>query len=268
MPFYNVAPYISAAIESAVTQSYRDWELLLIDDGSTDDSAEIAQKFAADDERIRYLRHRNGVNLGASASRNLGLRESRGSLISYIDADDLWFPEKLENQVKLLTKSRHAEMVIGATKYWYSWSGSQKRDRVVLVGAVSDHLYGPGELLPLLYPLGPGAAPSMNTVMHRAELIAKTGGWEEEFRIAYTDQAFLVKAYLHSSVIVSGDVWDLYRQRADSSMHTALSGEGYHQIRRQFLLWFQGYLRKLGLVGSEAWDLVVQAASPYLEKGS
>ena len=153
-------------------------------------------------------------------------------------------------------------MVVGATKYWHSWTGraaDAELDKVVMVGVPADQLYRPVALLDELYPLGRGVSPSMNTVMIRAQLLKTIGGWEESFRMAYTDQAFLVKLYLHTPVWVTGDVWDLYRQRPESSSNTALAGDGYRRTRTQFLSWFETYLRQHGLVGSEAYERVNKA---------
>lgn len=272
MPFFNVERFIAPAIDSALAQSFQDWELLVIDDGSTDRSTEIARGY---EERfpgqIRYFEHENHANRGASAARNLGGRHARGDFIAYLDADDIWLPHKLERQVELLAAHPEAGMVVGATKYWSSWTGrvaDAELDKVVMVGVPAEKLYRPFELLDELYPLGRGVAPSMNTVMLRAEVLENIGGWEEGFRIAYTDQAFLVKLYLHTPVFVAGEVWDLYRQRPESSSQSALAGDGYRTIRRQFLSWFRDYLQDQGMVETEAWARVDRALQPRQRRGA
>ncbi|MFO7816936.1 MAG: glycosyltransferase family 2 protein [Thermodesulfobacteriota bacterium] len=97
MPVYNRAWSLERAIDSVLSQSFADFELLVVDDGSTDGSARIVQKY--DDKRIRYFyqQHR-----GVSAARNSGLAVSRGRFIALLDSDDWWFPEKLERQVKFM----------------------------------------------------------------------------------------------------------------------------------------------------------------------
>ena len=81
MPFLNVAPYLAEAIQSVRDQTYPHWELLLVDDGATDGSTAIAQRFAGlDPERIRWIEHPGHGNLGASASRNVGLRHATGTI--------------------------------------------------------------------------------------------------------------------------------------------------------------------------------------------
>jgi glycosyltransferase involved in cell wall biosynthesis len=260
MPFLNVDDFIQQAIESVLSQTDSNWELLLVDDGSVDGSTEIARAYATRHTRtIRYLQHEGHVNLGASASRNLGGHHARGNYIAYLDSDDVWLSSKLEEQQRLLGTIPGIDMIVGATKYWSTWQDSTKEDIIVRVGAPQDTLFAPGQLIPLLYPLGSGAAPSMNTVLIRSDFVRRIGGWVDNFRVAYTDQVFLVKVYLHGSTYVACNCWDMYRQRLDSSSRTALAGRGYREVRLKFLLWFEGYLRDQGLEHCEAARLLRRA---------
>lgn len=104
---YNGARWISEAIESVLAQTYRDFELLIIDDGSTDNSKEIAASYISD-ERVRYIYQRNR---GFSAAINKGIQESSGSLIGFVGQDDLWQPDKLELQVKYFGKHKNIDLV-------------------------------------------------------------------------------------------------------------------------------------------------------------
>ena len=103
MPSYNTAPYIKATIQSVLDQTYTNWELIIVDDCSTDNTDEILSKF--EDKRIRY--YKNVRNFGAAISRNKALREARGQWIAYLDSDDLWMPEKLEKQIDFMKKNGH-----------------------------------------------------------------------------------------------------------------------------------------------------------------
>ncbi len=98
-PTYNRAQYIKEAIESVISQTYSDWELIVVDDGSTDQTFEILDKYTKQDKRIRYIRQSNS---GPSAARNTALAQANGKYIAFIDDDDRWLPEKLEIQVKLM----------------------------------------------------------------------------------------------------------------------------------------------------------------------
>ena len=98
MPAYNSADFISESIESVKRQTYESWELLVIDDGSTDNTSEIVRKFSAGDSRIILL-HNDSNNHGAAAARNYGMKYSKGRYIAYLDSDDLWMENKLSTQI-------------------------------------------------------------------------------------------------------------------------------------------------------------------------
>jgi glycosyltransferase involved in cell wall biosynthesis len=103
VPVYNAARFIAQTIESVLQQHYTDYELLLVDDGSTDDSPAILQQYAsATPARIQVLHHPGHANRGVSATRNLGLSRARGRYTAFLDSDDLWYPEKLAIQVETM----------------------------------------------------------------------------------------------------------------------------------------------------------------------
>ena len=104
MPSYNTARFISKTIESVLEQTYKNWELLIVDDCSTDNTDEIVSKY--DDDRIIYLK--NKKNSGAAVSRNKALKNAKGKWIAFLDSDDLWLPEKLERQLKFMVQNNYA----------------------------------------------------------------------------------------------------------------------------------------------------------------
>ncbi|MBM2835200.1 MAG: glycosyl transferase [Candidatus Brocadiaceae bacterium] len=90
IPTYNRAPYVIMAIESVLAQSYQDYEIIVVDDGSTDGTRDVLEPYR---DRIRYMYQ---DNKGVSAARNTGIQESRGEWIAFLDSDDEWLPNKLE----------------------------------------------------------------------------------------------------------------------------------------------------------------------------
>ena len=104
MPVYNAECFLAAAIESVLRQTFRNWELLLVDDASTDNSLRIACEYASKDTRIRVVH--NDRNLGVSATRNRGILLARGQWIALLDSDDYWLPDKLNKQLGLADKSQ------------------------------------------------------------------------------------------------------------------------------------------------------------------
>jgi teichuronic acid biosynthesis glycosyltransferase TuaG len=105
-PIYNSEEFIVDTIESVISQSYKNWELIIIDDCSTDNSLQLIQKYIDLDERISLFI--NKENSGAAVSRNLGLKKSSGNFICFIDSDDLWNPLKLETQLNFMLNNNFA----------------------------------------------------------------------------------------------------------------------------------------------------------------
>src|SRR5207302_6495375 len=121
--FLNGERFLDDAVQSVLAQTFSNWELLLLDDGSTDRSAEIAHCcVAAHPGRVRYLAHPNHENRGMSATRNLGIQHARGKYIAFIDADDVWVPHKLADQVRILEAHPEVGLVCGRTHWWYGWT--------------------------------------------------------------------------------------------------------------------------------------------------
>ena len=110
MPAYNVARYIAESIESVQAQSMRDWELVIVDDGSTDRSAAIARGYAAGDPRIVVFQQANG---GISAARNHALRQATGEYIAILDSDDVWEPGYLAEQLEAFAAHPDVDIVTG-----------------------------------------------------------------------------------------------------------------------------------------------------------
>ncbi|MBO4127289.1 glycosyltransferase family 2 protein [Streptococcus suis] len=105
MPVFNSEQFVGESIQSVLNQTYQNWELVVIDDASTDSSLEIVQEFSRQDSRIRILQH--SESSGAAISRNDGLREAKGRWIAFLDSDDLWFPTKLEQQLAFMVTNNY-----------------------------------------------------------------------------------------------------------------------------------------------------------------
>lgn len=103
---HNRYEFLASAIRSALGQTQSDIELIIVDDASTDKTPEILARFAVSDERIRVIR--NQISVGGAGARNIGIQESRGEWVAFLDDDDEWFPQKLERQIALLDTLRTA----------------------------------------------------------------------------------------------------------------------------------------------------------------
>ncbi|MGZ0079080.1 glycosyltransferase [Methylomonas sp. YC3] len=114
LPVYNGKKFIRDAITSILTQSHINLELLVVDDGSTDESTSIIKEFSEKDNRIRFFQQKNS---GVAGARNLALREAKGEYIGFIDQDDIWLTDKLESQIAYFEKNPEAVFLHGNIEY-------------------------------------------------------------------------------------------------------------------------------------------------------
>ncbi len=133
MPVYNSSRFLSRSIESVLKQTYQKFELIIIDDKSTDDSLSISEKYAKEETRIRVIAL--PFNQGVAQARNRGISEAKGDYIALLDSDDVWLPEKLERQLLLLEKQ-------GASLAYCSYDFIDENDfqimKPFIVGAETD----------------------------------------------------------------------------------------------------------------------------------
>jgi len=259
MPFFNAEKFIGAAIASVLAQTNDSWELLLVDDGSTDGSTKLALQCAANHPaKVRYLQHENHRNWGACAARNLGLSEARGEYIALLDADDVWLPHKLEQQLAILASRPEVAMVYGPSRYWFGWTGNSEdiqRDYVRSLGVQPNTLIDPPTLLTLsLQSKAPTPCPS--NILLRRQTVESVGGFEEQFRgiyQLYEDQAFLAKIYLSHQVFVSSECWDKYRQHPESCVSVARTSRKKYSVGLFYLKWLESYLSRHGIEDDGLW---------------
>lgn len=248
IPFLNGSKLLREAVDSVLAQTYANWQLVLIDDGSETEATTVAKEYVHRyPEKIVYTEHPGHINLGVTSSRNQGMKYAKGELIAFLDSDDVWLPEKLERQVEIYRRYPQAGFICEASKYWYSWEDQRRHDLVIPVGVEQDKLYEPPSLVYSLYPLGKGAAPCPSGVMITKTLFDQIGGFEESFKgknQVYEDQAFLVKIYLASPVYVSSTANNLYRQRMGSLMQSIDEKKRYYKVRLFFLSWMEKYLEQ------------------------
>jgi len=270
--FLNTEKFLEEAIESVFSQSYKNWELLLVDDGSTDNSTWIARNYAEHHpEKVRYLEHEGHENRGASAARNLGILHAKGEYIAFLDADDIWLQQKLEQQVAILEKQSDAAMVYSSTYVWYSWTNKPedaKRDSERGLGEFPyNTLVQPPTLLTHLLQRKTHT-PAPCSVLMRRRLIDDVGGFDESFNNLYEDQAFFVKVFLNAKVFLQSGSWDRYRQHPESLCSVGKKSGQYHPFkphpaRLTFLNWLEEYLEDQGVKDREIWKALRENLFPY-----
>jgi glycosyltransferase involved in cell wall biosynthesis len=260
VPFFDPGRFLPEAVDSVLAQSFADWELLLVDDGSTDGSERAARGFAErDSTRIRVLAHAGGKNRGVSATRNLGLGQSRGEFVALLDADDVWLPQKLERQLELASSNPGSAMIFGRSQYWHSWNANDSEPDSIPQLVAGDRMYEPPELWKLCYPYGRFGAPCPSDLLIRRSVLDESGGFEECFdqrAPTHEDIALLSKLFLNFPVYVSNECWDRYRRHDRSAWARALKDGGEERSRQFYFGWMRDYLEKTGIKDSEIWSLL------------
>lgn len=170
IPLYNARDVIAETIKSVLAQTWTDYEIIVVDDGSQDGSGELVQAFGG---RVRYIRQEN---TGVAGARNRGIEESHGEYIALLDHDDLWHPTKLEKQVACLEKAKDVGMVITDVMH-IDQTGKQ-------VGEPGS-AYDPRE--PFYKLFVKGYVPTPSSVMIRRSIFDQVGRFDEAFRSAGLD---------------------------------------------------------------------------------
>jgi glycosyltransferase involved in cell wall biosynthesis len=269
--FLDALPYLHEAVDSVRAQTLHDWELLLVDDGSTDGSSDVARSLCAQDpRRLRYIEHPGHANLGMSAARNAGLAAARGRHVAFLDADDVFLPDRLAVHVALLDAEPGVAMVQGRLQYWHGWRGvgssadTEDRCPPVATGVPVP----PPTLLGVLVESDGATAPGICSVTVRRAVVLGLGGFEPAFRSTYEDQVLLAKVYATSCVLVTPHVGARYRQHAGSSLARAGAAGRYspgqpHHARERYLSWLAVYVASLPEVDPRIVAAVRHALAPY-----
>jgi GT2 family glycosyltransferase len=220
MAVYNHEAYLKQAVESVLGQTYTHWELLLIDDGSTDGSPALIDEFARRDLRIRAIHQENA---GAAAARNRGLISSRGDWIAYLDSDDLWFPSTLQSYVDHLEQHPQAQFLFGSVHRLVDGqttsTSAEHQDRPV----------GTKELFQRAF---------LRTlaVSHHRELLRKAGGFNPTLRWCEDYELFL-RMSLHSPLEPIGRATGLRRRHTQNlSQRSGLSQQAEAEMLHHFAL--------------------------------
>lgn len=227
MPLYNKAPYVRKAVESVVAQTYKDWDLVVVDNGSTDGSGMIIDNIS--DDRIRRIRIEE--NIGPGGARNYGVVHSTASWISFLDADDWWEPTFLEEMAGLI--DRHPDAGIYGTGYWIVKNGKK---RIAPIGV--EDIFSEGEInyckvyaKTLCMPLT-----SISVCMPR-KVFDETEGFPTDVKLG-EDFLLWISIALRYRVVLLNNPLSNYNQDVD------VTYRGTHHLRapKEHMLWHLAYL--------------------------
>jgi glycosyltransferase involved in cell wall biosynthesis len=169
LPTYNRAKTISRAINSLLEQTYQDYEIIIVDDASEDETKEIVKGFA--DEKIRYIQCKQ--NKGRGAARNLGIQESRGKFIAFQDSDDEWLPKKLEKQIKVFFTAEPELGVVYSDMTRITKDGTEKYYKSPIIQ--QDRIIDPDTKYYAVYGIG------IQSTLIRKECFERAGCFNENF---------------------------------------------------------------------------------------
>ncbi len=268
--FLNAERFLSEAIASVLCQTYKNWELLLVNDGSTDRSATIALRYAKErPSQVRCLQHPGLERRGISTSRNFGIANAKGAYLAFLDADDVWLTNKLERQVALLLAEPQAAMIYGSSVIWHSWTGRAKdlmRDEFVPV--VPDEECYRFVDLPMLSvrQIWHTAAPS--GILVRREAAEAVGYFESGFDNLYEDQAFYFKLGLNSKILASNECWYKYRQHPDSVCAIGYRTGAQAIAKVKFLQWAAQYLASCSIQRPDLSEALTQELAASLPQSA
>lgn len=211
VPAYQAAAWISDCIESVIRQSYSNWELIIIDDGSTDNTKKICLGYTMIDSRIKYFYQKNSKQ---GKARNLGIFKSQGDFLAFLDADDVWLPGKLENSLDIINAHK-CDIVVTGAKVWdgtENWQNSPNKHV-----EASEYFGQVG-----FYKFALGNRVVMSTALIRKEVLESIGGFDEDLKISSAEDYDLwLRCIKAGKLILSVDeCMTLYRLHATSATYS------------------------------------------------
>lgn len=215
IPVYNAAKFLEQSVNSVVGHA-EVAEVLLVEDGSKDDSLKVCEKLAAACEKVTLLRHKDQKNHGAGASRNLGILYARQSFIAFLDADDYYLPNRFEKDIPLLTQQPYIDGVYHVCKTEYdnidaekNWNNHSLNSINKQTGMYRDIL--PDKLFEAFDPIGDEGHFHINTLTVRKSIFEKTGYFNVDLELSQDTDMFIKMAAVAN--LVSGGTNDIVSVR-------------------------------------------------------
>ncbi len=256
VPFFNREFFLADSIKSVIAQTYENWELLLVNDGSTDKSNEIVENYKQKyPSKIHLFSHLKNQNKGASASRNLGVARAKGEYLTFLDSDDVYYPYTLEKELAAFENNPQADVVCGTAKCWFSWSKeSEKWEKDFTIDLVleTEKLYQPPDLF-VHNMLSGGRKAHTNCVIMKSSFAKKIGVFEENYKYSWEDQVSWAKITLSGKIYVLDAVLAKYRLHPASTCAVEMqNGQDVFSVTF-FLEWLETYLKEQKIENADVW---------------
>lgn len=236
VPCYNYGHLIADTIRSVQQQTYTDWELIIVDDGSTDNTAEIVHEFINQDKRIQFYQQQNA---GPSAARNFALKQAKGEYIQFLDADDCIEKGKFEIQLSVFQNNPEADIVYGSVRYFKKNPADKSEWHFTHWGADKEWMPGiSGKGEKILPAALKGSFAHISTLLFKRAIVDKAGTWDTAKRAA-EDYLFLLHCVLENGCFVYHNMPGSYAlvrwHGANTSNNTTWIHEGERQMRIELM---------------------------------
>jgi glycosyltransferase involved in cell wall biosynthesis len=220
VPVYNGEKYLEEAVQGVLHQTFQDWELLLVDDGSADGSVTLAQSHAASrPDKIRYLEHPSHANHGQFATRVFGARHARADVVALLDQDDVWNPNYLEAHWAIWesVQAQGVYLSYGPSLYWHPGDATGAADFVQSMPPTVPKVFAPGELLESYLAAGYANTPNPCCALVRREVFGQVGHFSARAKGSpFEDQYLWWFIASRWPVSIHTNVWVRYRKHDDN----------------------------------------------------
>ncbi len=264
IPCHNSEKYLSECIDSILFQDYSNFEIILVNDFSTDNTIAIADRYAKSENRIKITGTSETESLGASVARNKGFEISIGEYIVFLDSDDIWLPTSLKRLVNLIEEHNEAGWVIGNCIYFKNYRynlGSYEYSKYDLKEGIYDKFVLIPEFIKNF-----DQTPSQGAAIIKRDVVEKIHGWENEFKKNYTDQAFYTKILCETKTFVTHEFFLLYRTHEESASLMSIKSGEFKNNEKFFFEWLIRYLRKYDFAAKD--DVLKYASEMIKDEGN
>lgn len=242
IPTYNRAHIITETLDSVISQTYTNWECIIIDDRSTDNTKEIIDNYLKKDERISFIVKSDNQKKGASTSRNIGLSLAKGDYIQFLDSDDVIANNKLEEQLKVISNEPTRAVV---TCKWGVFEKSNKSATIFHENFLYKNFYDIRDYFELVGEYG-GFLP-LHCFLIDKKIIDKVGSWNEDLSVN-DDGEFIFRVLTNgASVFYCSNTHVLYRKSKDETLSSINSVEKADSLIRSWLIIENHYYSYFGM---------------------
>ena len=241
-PLYNGIKTLHETYESIINQDYENWEWILFDDGSRDNTQELAKKFASEHPgKIFYFEHEENKNFGTAYTRNRAAEKSRSEILSFIDQDDVWYRNRLSHQLNILDKYGNCGMIWGPSLYWYK-DREFKQPVGYKAKGIKSGLYFPPEFIKIFLSNFWGT-PLPSATLVRKKNFTGVCGYEESIK-GSEDIVLWLKLAERFPVYYEDEILVKYRKHPESTLRTANESGEMNEWNIIFYNWVLEFLKK------------------------